>query len=154
MPLDTYRRAHEGMVIACHDIMVFLEEKQAWLLVKRKNEPAKDILWPLGGRIQRGMDTSASAIKKVNEESRLEVTDIQSVGFARTYFKTDPFGHGRGTDSLNVLFVAKARGSFQLDKLHEEPHFIDRAAYTQAFEDSLHPYVRDFFVEAWKYLRL
>lgn len=149
MPLEAYREAHQSLVIACHDIMVFLEEKKAWLLIRRNNKPATDILWPLGGRILRGMSTIDSAIHKVKEESQLEITEIQEVGYARTYFQTDPFGHGKGTDTLNVLLVAKAKGEIRLDALHETPTFIRKADYTPEFIESLHPYVKDFFEIAW-----
>ncbi|MCI4666884.1 MAG: hypothetical protein MRZ79_01895 [Bacteroidia bacterium] len=152
MPRNTYVEAHQKLVIACHDIMVYLEDQQAWLLILRKNEPARDILWPLGGRILRGMNTIDSAIKKVKEESKLDITEIREVGYARTFFQTDPFGHGKGTDTLNVLLIARAKGEVSLDELHEEPTFIKKEDYTPDFIKSLHPYVADFFELAWAYL--
>lgn len=149
MPLDSYKEAHQALVISCHDIMVFLEEKKSWLLIHRNNKPATDILWPLGGRIIRGMATLDSAIQKVREESQLEITDIEEVGYARTFFQTDPFGHGHGTDTLNVLLVARAKGEISLNALHESPTFIGRNDFTPEFQEKLHPYVKDFFDLAW-----
>jgi hypothetical protein len=141
MKLDSYRSAHEGLVLPCHDI--FVQYDGGILLVKRLNFPAKDILWPLGGRIKRGIDTEDSLREKVWEESKLELNDLTELGYARTYFKTDPFGHGKGTDTINFVYFGRGRGSVGLDNLHEKPTIILPKDY-QSCRDNLHPYVKDF----------
>ncbi|MEO0898203.1 MAG: hypothetical protein AAFY71_17460 [Bacteroidota bacterium] len=152
LPLAVYQQAHEGMVIACHDVMIYLEDREAWLLIMRKNNPAQDFLWPLGGRLLRGMSTEESIRNRVRKESKLELYDVEIVGQARTYFHTDPFGHGKGTDTLNVLLCAKAKGEIELDNLHEHPTFIQKQDYTPSFIASLHVYVQDLFELGWAYI--
>jgi hypothetical protein len=152
LPLDIYQEAHQALVIPCHDIMVWLEEEKGWLLVIRKNDPAKDILWPLGGRILRGIPTEESVRRKVQQESGLFAEDISFSAVARTYFQTDPFGHLKGTDTLNLWYNCKAKGKIQLDSLHEDPMIVRREDFTREFVSKLHPYVKDMFEEAWKWL--
>ncbi|MEM1135517.1 MAG: NUDIX domain-containing protein [Bacteroidota bacterium] len=142
LPHTVYEKSHAGLVQFCHDILV--EYNGGILLVKRTKKPATDILWSLGGRVRRGMSTQDSAILKVKEESNLEVVEITFIDFARTFFQTDPFEHGRGTDTVNALYFAKASGKLQLDNLHTTPIFIAKNDYTEAFRSKLHPYMRDF----------
>ncbi len=138
---DNYKRAHQGLIIPCHD--AFIGYKNGILLVKRLNFPAKDILWPLGGRIKRGMAAEDSLREKILNEAGLELGNLIELGHARTYFKTDPFGHGKGTDSINFVYFGIGKGLLKLDKLHEAPAIISPEDY-QSNRNSLHPYVRDF----------
>jgi ADP-ribose pyrophosphatase YjhB (NUDIX family) len=141
LPEDIYSISHKGLVILCHD--VFIEYQKGILLVNRLILPAKDILWPLGGRIERGKSIEESLRKKVYDESKLEIVDITELGHARTYFKTDPFNHGMGTDSLNFVYFAKAKGTLKLDNKHKEPTIIYPHDYPN-IKNTLHPYVKDF----------
>lgn len=142
MNKNDYIKAHSQLVIPCHD--VFINYKNGILLVKRNNLPAKGILWPIGGRIKRGIATEASLAKKVKEECNLELQDLQYLDVARTFFQTDPFDHNKGTDTLNLIYFGKGKGDLRLDDLHEEPTMISLKHYTQDFRKTLHPYVRDF----------
>jgi hypothetical protein len=141
MPLSDYRKSHENLVIACHD--VFMEYDGGILLVVRDNVPAKGFLWPIGGRIEKGVPILESLKKKVKAESNLSISNIKELGSARTLFATDPFGHGKGTDTLNIAFFAKASGKVKLDGLHKDPTIVKPKDYAK-LRDSLHPYVREF----------
>ena len=142
MPLDLYLETHKGIVLACHD--VFLEYGGVILLVIRENYPKKGSLWPIGGRIERGFNTERSLAKKVKSECNLNLSNCKLLGVARTQFVTDPFGHGKGTDTLNVIFFARAKGRLKLDDLHVCPTIVKKEVYTKEFRQRLHPYVRDF----------
>ncbi len=142
LPKEIYQQAHENLVQFCHDILV--EYKGKFLLVKRSNFPAKDVWWSLGGRVKRGISTEASAKLKVKEECHLEVTKIIFVDFARTYFQTDPFGHGKGTDTVNALYFARAVGTLKLDNLHSSPLLLGKEDYSPSFRSALHPYMQHF----------
>jgi hypothetical protein len=137
---EIYAQAHRGLVIPCHDI--FLQYDNGILLVKRKNFPAKDILWPVGGRIGRGISTENSLRMIVQRECNLQIGNIEEIGHARTFFTTDPIGHGRGTDTLNIVYKGIGIGILNLDKSHEEPTIVTQKTYPQ-IRDTLHPYVRD-----------
>ncbi len=142
LPKEDYLKAHQKLIIPCHD--VFIKINEGILLVKRNNLPAKGILWPIGGRIKRGLLIEDSLRKKVKEECGLQIEKIEEVGCARTLFQTDPFGHGKGTDTLNVVFFAEGKGKVELDALHCDPTIISKKDYTKEFREILHPYVRDF----------
>ncbi len=137
-----YTQAHQSLPIACHD--VFIEYRRGILLIVRDNLPAKNILWMIGGRIQRGMSILESLKQKVKEECGLEINNIVELGTARTLFQTDPFGHGKGTDTVNWVYFARGRGNIKLDTLHKKPMIVKPADYTPQFRKSLHPYVKDF----------
>lgn len=143
-----YAQAHQSLPIACHD--VFIEYQGGILLVVRDNLPAKDIVWMIGGRIQRGVPILESLKQKVKEECGLEIDNIVELGTGRTLFKTDPFGHGKGTDTLNWVYFAQGKGKLKLDGLHKKPTIIKPKEYTSAFRQSLHLYVRDFMDMAMK----
>jgi len=148
MPKKDYEKAHRGLVIPCHD--VFIKYQGGILLIKRNNVPVKGILWPIGGRVKRGLSTEDSLREKVLEECNLKIDKIQELGFARTYFHTDPFGHGHGTDTMNVIYFAIGAGTLKLDSLHEDPTIILPKGYTSELKNSLHPYVLDFMEKAMR----
>ena len=141
MEESSYKAAHQGLVLPCHDI--FIQYEKGILLVRRLNLPVKGVLWPLGGRIKRGRATEDSLRERIREEANLELEDLVELGHARTYFKTDPFSHGKGTDTINFVYFGRGKGSLKLDKLHEEPTIVLPETY-QSIKDNLHQYVKDF----------
>lgn len=151
MPKEAYIQAHQYLPISCHDVLI--EYQGGILLIVRDNFPVKDIYWMVGGRINRGLLILESLKKKVKEECGLEIDDIIKLGAGRTLFTTDPFGHGKGTDTVNWVYFARGKGRIKLDKLHTKPTIIKPADYTPSFRRSLHPYVRDFMDKAMKILQ-
>ena len=151
IPKDIYQEAHAGLPLLCHDIMI--EYNGGLLLVVRDNFPAKNVLWSIGGRLERGLNIVDSLKKKVKAECGLEIDgDLSFLGWERTYFKTEPFGHGHGTDTMNAKYFAKGKGELNLDKLHEKPTIIKPLDYSVPFRESLDPYMKDFMDEAMQLL--
>jgi len=146
LPEEQYKHAHKGVIILCHDVII--KYNGGFLLVKRKNYPAKNSLWFIGGRVKRGISVLDSLKDLVYRECGLKLEEIEELGNARTYFETDPIGHGKGTDSVNFVFLAIGKGELILDSFHEEPTIISQRDYTEEFKKSLHPYVRDFLDKA------
>jgi len=142
VPPDEYSSIHSKEIRACHD--VFIKYRGGILLVKRKDYPAKDILWPIGGGMRRGLKVKDSLRIKVKEECNLDIKNIKEIGYARTAFSTDPFGHGKGTDSLNIIFSAEGYGNLKLNEYHANPTIVTSKEYNEEFRNSLHPYVKDF----------
>jgi len=147
MPLEDYIKAHQQMVVPCHDI--FIQFDGGILLVTRDNEPMKGFLWPLGGRIQRGIETEESLKMKVKEEANLEIEKMTYIGSSRIYMHTEPFGHGKGTDNTVFVYFAVGKGNLRLDNLHKDPTIIKPENY-EKIRETLHPYVRDFMDQAIK----
>ncbi len=156
IPLEDYKIVHKASIICCHD--VFITYNGGILLVTRDNLPAKDVLWPVGGRIQRGFSIEESLKKKALEECGLELANLINLGIARTTFQTDPFGHRKGTDSLNIAYFAVGKGKLKLDNLHKNPVIIvpkgtktdkikgniEFIEYSDTLKEKLEPYVSDF----------
>ena len=150
MSKKEYAHSHKHLVIACHDVAIIYQG--GILLVTRDNSPAKNILWVIGGRILRGMSTVDSLRQKVKAECGLELTDIKELMFGRTYFSADPFGHGKGTDTFNIAYVAQGSGKIKLDTLHKQPIIVTPKLYTTKFRRKLHPYVRDIVDRAMPFI--
>lgn len=147
LPDETYAAAHGGLVICCHDVLI--EQDEALLLIRRRNHPARDILWPIGGRMLRGWSAEDSLRECVKRECQLDLSELRWLGTARTLFHTEPFGHGRGTDTLNLMYAAQGHGNLQLDDFHERPTWLRREDFTASLQAQLHPYVRDMLAAAW-----
>ena len=145
IPQDLYENIHENSVILCHDVFIIhtIGDKKGVLLVKRLKEPAKNVLWPIGGRVLRGVPTEDSLTMKAKSESGLSLKNIQHLGTARTFFKGEPFGHTHGTDTLNLVYVAEGEGELRLDSFHESPLVLTKESYLKN-EHPLPDYVRRF----------
>lgn len=62
------------------------------LLIKRKNEPFKDC-WALpGGFVDENEDLKTAAIRELEEETQIKVTDLEQIGTFGKPFR-DPRGH-------------------------------------------------------------
>jgi hypothetical protein len=142
---ENYKQIHESTVILCHDVFIRYKNNntRGILLVKRLREPAKDILWPIGGRILRGKPTEESLSLKVMKECGLTLENIQYVGTSRTFFGGEPFGHTHGTDTLNLVYIADGKGEITLDSLHSSPILITKDLFYQK-KYNLPKYVEDF----------
>ena len=141
MSKNDYVLAHQSLPMPCHDIMI--EYNGGALLVMRKIHPVKDLLWCIGGRVERGLTTEDSLRKKVKEESNLDLENITYLGCARTFWETDPFGHGKGTDTINLMFFGRGKGDLKLDDLQHSSTIIRPGEYNPTFKASLHPYIQD-----------
>ncbi len=150
IPYEQYEDVHKKSIIACHDIAI--EYGGGILLVVRNNVPAKEELWPIGGRIERGVPIKESLKNKVKEECNLEIEDIKFLGVARTYFETDPFGHGKGTDTINIMFFGKGKGELKLDSLHKNPVILKKEEYNEEFRKRIHPYVKEILDKSFPFL--
>lgn len=138
---EEYSFMHSKLPISCHD--VFVNYKGRIIFGKRKDDPAKGKLWPMGGRMERGLSTLESLSKKTKKECGLNIKNIQFLGAARTVFFKDPFKHGYGTDTPTVVFFADGEGKLKLDTSHEKFTLLDKKEYLNLKKD-FNPFVRDF----------
>lgn len=67
IPTEEYTKIKKSFPIPCVDLIV-KNEKGEILLIKRKNEPAKNEWWFPGGRIMFGETRKDAAIRKLKEE--------------------------------------------------------------------------------------
>lgn len=142
VPLDEYVIAHKTLPILCHDVMIKYEG--GLLLTIRKGVPAKGILWPFGGRLERGLSLEDSLKKRVKSESGLSLRKLKIIGISRHYWYTDPFGHEKGTDTPSIMFYGEGEGELKLNHEHEKPMIVTPENYTEKFQKELHPFIKDF----------
>lgn len=114
---DLYVKIHQLMPLACVDLAI--KRDGAVLLVKRIEEPEKGKFWFPGGRIRRN-ETVAQAVSRIAlEEVGLAVEACGLIDYMDLSFKTDPFGHGKGTRSVSLVFACRAvGGEVKLNALH------------------------------------
>ncbi len=151
MSQEEYAKAHASLPIVCHDVAVFYHG--SILLVKRDTFPLKGEWIVVGGRVERGVEMEESLRRKVKAECGLDVVDVELLGVGRTLFATDPFGHGRGTDTINFLYVARARGVLKLDDFHSQPRLLKEEEFTESFKKELHPYVVEILEKAFERMK-
>ncbi len=148
---SVYKDANSGLVIPCHDVYIELPNENGnlgLLLVERKQEPCKGILWPIGGRILKGMPTEESLRKKAKNECGLDLENITYLGVSRVFFEREPLGHGKGQDAFGFNYHARGLGEIKLNELHSKPTILTPDQYTEEFRNKLHPYMREFMDKA------
>ena len=81
IPEEEYQKILKTMPVFCGDFLIFAEKK--YLLIKRKEEPVKDVYWVIGGRL-RFKETMAELAERVMK---------QEIGRSFTDFKTVSYTH-------------------------------------------------------------
>ena len=85
-----YNQILENMPIICVD-GVLINNKNEILFLKRENEPAKKEWWFPGGRLLKNERLEHAIIRKVKEETNLDVEVIKYIGTTETIFDNGPF---------------------------------------------------------------
>lgn len=132
-----FSRLHEYFAFACHDVVI--EREGGAFVITRKAAVLDGVVWPIGGRIKRGVSTQESMLARAQAESGLQLSELVAVGDGRTLLGTDPFEHERGTDTINLVYHAVSGGNVELDGDHAEPRIITPTEHRQGDLD-LHPY--------------
>ena len=104
---DDFRLIHEYMTIPCVDLLVM--EGSRILLCLRKYEPEAGKWYVPGGRLHKGEELRDAAIRILREEVGMEAFYLRHLGWDTTCFDTDPFGHGKGTHTVNAIFLMVIR---------------------------------------------
>ncbi|MBS3081947.1 hypothetical protein J4416_03385 [Candidatus Pacearchaeota archaeon] len=137
---------HKESLLVCADVLI--KYQGGFLLVKRENVPASGEYWAIGGRLLKGVSSEKSIKDKAKSECNLELKNLKLLNMGRTYFKTDPFGHGKGTDTVNFMYLAEGVGNIKLDNLHSNPLILTPELF-EKMKSSLHPYMLDFIEMAF-----
>jgi hypothetical protein len=148
---SVYSEGRQVLVRACHDAFIeYPNEKgeRGIILVKRKSEPAKNLLWCLGGGIEKGVLIGESLYKNILRESGLEIFNPVLINVERCIWNSTPNENYHkknlpaGTDDLILVYYCEGKGNLNLDKMHDSPSIITPKEYTPEFRKKLHPYVQ------------
>lgn len=104
---EEFKEIHRDTAILCADVLIWIDD--GWLLIKRNILPLKGEYCTVGGRINKGSPVESFLINKAKDECNLDINNLQFIGVARTFFKTDPFDHGKGTDTTTLMHLANGR---------------------------------------------
>jgi len=113
IPTETYKIIAENSAIMCVDCVIVKEGK--YLLVKRGNEPLKGVYWTPGGRVLKGEKLYDAVIRKVKEETGLNVRPISVVGFYEDFFKKNELGIKMVHTTSIVFSATVVSGKVKLD---------------------------------------
>ena len=141
MPSSEYRKILEAMPICCVDILI--REGDKILLVKRRDNPAKEEFWPPGGRIYKNETLKEAVKRKALEETGLKVKIEGQVGVYETFFENGIFDNLKGgTHTINVCYLTKVIGDSSkivLDKTGSEFKWV------HITEEDIPDYVKRYF---------
>lgn len=122
IPEIEYKEILKKTVVSCIDIIINNNGK--FLLLKRKNEPAKGRWWLPGGRIHRGETFETACARKVKQETGLDIKSFENLGVVETIFDSGPFGDPVHT--INVMASVDSDGDVNMDSQSEEYVWLDR----------------------------
>lgn len=111
-----FEKICQSIPILCVDGIVTLDRKI--LLLKRKNEPAKGEWWVPGGRVKKNETLDEAIVRKIKDETGLEVKIDKQFGLFETIFDdkhTVNICYILTTDNQNVL----------IDEEHEDYGWFD-----------------------------
>jgi colanic acid biosynthesis protein WcaH len=105
IPSEKYAEIIEVLPILCVDIFI-QNPRGEYLLIKRANEPKKDKWWPIGGRVYKGETLEEAAIRKIKDETALQVKAVRPIGYFEIITNETPFGLPFPYHAVGVVFSA------------------------------------------------
>lgn len=104
---DTYEQFKRHYPIACVDIFVRNPDTNKILLIERTGEPAKNELWPVGGRIKLFQKPDYAVKELVARETSFEVdtSTAKLIGIGDTRFRKRADGNGEDRHTINFSFI-------------------------------------------------
>jgi len=105
IPREKYNEIIEVLPILCVDIFI-QNSRGEYLLIKRANEPMKGRWWPIGGRVHKGETLEEAAIRKIIEETALQVKAVRPIGYFELITDETPFGLPFPYHAVGVVFSA------------------------------------------------
>jgi len=106
IPAEEYKKIMEVLPILCVDIVITNTGGQ-YLLLKRANEPLKGQWWVIGGRVLKGETLEEAAVRKVKEETALNIEAVYPIGYYEDTSEENPFGLGSPLHSVSLVFSAR-----------------------------------------------
>jgi len=110
---ELYNKIIESVPILCVDGLIIKDNKI--LLLKRLNYPAEGEWWFPGGRVFKNEKLNESIIRKVKEETNLDVEVIRQIGVCETIFEKK--------HTVNVCFHIKPLNDEIILNFEHEKYF-------------------------------
>ena len=100
---ELYKQIQQAMPIICVDLLIHQDDR--FLLLLRRNEPAKGLWWTPGGRLLKDELLVDAAHRKAKEELGIEVILEKQIGIYDQFWKTSVYGVPVHTP--DVYYLAK-----------------------------------------------
>jgi len=116
IPTEQYSQIIEVLPILCVDVIV-MNARGEYLLIKRAKQPMKGQWWVIGGRLLKGETLEQAVVRKVLEETSLQVEAVQPIGYYEAVSQENPFGLAPRLHAVSVVFstVIDDRQQIRLD---------------------------------------
>lgn len=106
---EDYYKFLSTMPIVCVDCLVRRKSDGKYLLVKRKNEPLKDLYWVPGGRLHKNEKLVDAVKRKMKEEIGVDVEILKHIGYFEEFFeKTEQNAQG-GVHSISMVYLVEPK---------------------------------------------
>ena len=109
IPEPEYKQLIKKMPIFCGDFLIFAEKK--YLLIKRKEEPVKDVYWVIGGRLRHNETMAQLAERVMMQEIGKSFSDFKIIGFSNYIFPDVP--DARATHTPTLLHIVPVEKMFE-----------------------------------------
>ena len=118
IPETEYKKIIKSIPIFCGDFLILAEKK--YLLIKRKEEPIKDVYWVIGGRLRykETMDELAERVQM--QEIGRSFPQYKIIGYSNYFFPDTP--DARATHTPTLLHIVEANKMFEpkIDNKHTD----------------------------------
>jgi len=103
IPLPDYKYIIKSVPILCVDVIVqnLIGE---FLLLKRANEPLKNKWWVIGGRVHKGELMIQAAMRKVKEETSLNIKNLNLMGYYEEIFDKNSFNINSKLHTVSIVY--------------------------------------------------
>ena len=118
IPETEYKKIIKSIPIFCGDFLILAEKK--YLLIKRKEEPIKDVYWVIGGRL-RYKETMKELAERVQmQEIGRSFPNFKIIGFSNYFFPDTP--DARATHTPTLLHIVETNKMFvpKIDNKHTD----------------------------------
>lgn len=100
-----YAEIQNNLPILCVDILVRYKGK--YLLIKRLEEPVRDVYWVIGGRVLKNEPLRAAARRKMVEEIGILPYEMEMIGVYEDQYEESSLGAVKGGyHTVSVVFEA------------------------------------------------
>ena len=103
IPAEQYKQIIEVLPILCVDVVI-TNTRGEYLLIKRANEPRKGQWWVIGGRLLKGETLEEAVVRKVREETSLNVEAVYPIGYYEAVSQENPFGVAPRLHAVSLVF--------------------------------------------------
>jgi 8-oxo-dGTP pyrophosphatase MutT (NUDIX family) len=103
IPEAKYKQILNYTVNLCTDVCLRYNNKV--LLIRRNEEPCKNVYWPIGGRIHKGETADQAARRKIKEEIGIDFEgDLYPIGFYEDQYTENSFSKKTDYCTLSIVF--------------------------------------------------